>query len=1436
MIRAKLFSMACVLVGLCVSVPARASDIVVQTAELSAGLGGASAMAVAGDGLTVAIGDSRGNVSFWDMSRRQRLGHIHAVRGEPNGVRRLQWLAGGSNILVVSDQQFAIWNRVSGKPVLQEPRAFLFGDDGLVDLATGNNSRWIALSSWSEAALLDTMPGGQENRPKMIPKGAGARLALDDQGKLLAVFGYDGLRMLSVPDLETLWQVPDNPPFEPGQMQFSPDQKSLLVTFYRSSSEPSALFSVESGKRTNLPAGMRKWQFLKDGRLLGLDEKGCWHIWSAVDGVIPSSAACRHDASSEFVVLNDDVVLAARRLFDVQTGTVIGELPINPRQYEIARIDETKGEVVITVSPALTDPDLLAWQDRAPPRRYLGDGLYRWDLATGQQTPLAEDQLMSWFERNYPPWCEPLHDPSVSYRWLSEKGELWLGLSDRIVRCAHGKVQTVVQGLSAPVNWLRVRSPADGSETSDQSLPALLFTTDTDGAMSIYSFPDGRHLQRLPVSSEATSGAGHGSPIWLSMFLDVYFTDKNTLLFIKRDGVLEATGQSVFEGLIESHDLLGNDLALGTDQGIVVVDLQTRMIRKTFDTGGVAPIALKQRDKRIYAVMPDSALRIYDRATGEFVVSAYRIGEQGSALIAPDGSYSVSRAAVSALTRVDETGLQEFSAFDLQRNRPDQVLARLGYASAAYLDSLGRLHEQRVRRLSRQGSATTVGAPLAWARPPKLQTLDPDYTLSVKVPQEGRLHVALSGVSVTPRDGMKVSAGTVDVPVTLVPGDNRVTVIFENAESVRSSPLAAFVHLSRPDTQSLTYFLGVGVSSYQQSQYDLRYAAKDIRDVASFFEKRLGQNLRTHLLLDSVATQDNVLAASKFLAQARPTDRVILYFAGHGLLSESGQYFFAPTDMDFADPERTGLSFAQIEGLLDATPALSRLILLDSCHAGENDDAKVGLEPQPQLLAASQSTHEQVSARGLRRVSAIPQGVPEIRRPLLEDVFVDLQVGSGAHVIAAAGAAEFALESPRWSNGVFTAAVLEGLGSFSADLDLDRRILVDELRQYVANRVAELTQGRQLPTARAVNHELPVVLAQASEPSPGIDGIVNVKAHQGLGSALAYDPTGRFLVIADGQSIVRLDLHSGHRTVLPLSLSDIESVVVAPHAHYAVVAGRVQRFSDRKLYWIDLERLAITPFDEIGIAPALFRPELTGAFTGDGQWFVIEGGFPERGLLVIPSSDHRQWRREPIKLQGFVNAIAGLPQSRVRLVEDQGEVVELDAASGEVLSRWWLSTPHGEQAQFEDKAKVALGADGRYFSRTYQVVQSDSSSQKMLGVWNLEKKEWLFDRALGKNDDLTSLPNARPGGLEAYLNPILLAMKIAASPRLAILDGASVRVIDLQNGLDVDWAYRGNILTILPWAFAPDGERLVSLDRQGQLVSWRLMPVQDADKTSQSGQ
>lgn len=74
-------------------------------------------------------------------------------------------------------------------------------------------------------------------------------------------------------------------------------------------------------------------------------------------------------------------------------------------------------------------------------------------------------------------------------------------------------------------------------------------------------------------------------------------------------------------------------------------------------------------------------------------------------------------------------------------------------------------------------------------------------------------------------------------------------------------------------------------------------------------------------------------------------------------------------------------------------------------------------------------------------------------------------------VISSAGGKEYAFESAQWKNGVFTYAVLEGLKTYAADRNDDRKITMTELRGYVGQRVQALTNGKQNPTNRTDNPE-----------------------------------------------------------------------------------------------------------------------------------------------------------------------------------------------------------------------------------------------------------------------------------------------------------------------------------------------------------------------------
>mgnify|MGYP001593182369 CR=1 FL=1 len=61
------------------------------------------------------------------------------------------------------------------------------------------------------------------------------------------------------------------------------------------------------------------------------------------------------------------------------------------------------------------------------------------------------------------------------------------------------------------------------------------------------------------------------------------------------------------------------------------------------------------------------------------------------------------------------------------------------------------------------------------------------------------------------------------------------------------------------------------------------------------------------------------------------------------------------------------------------------------------------------------------------------------------------------------------MESKDWNNCVFTYSLMDALTNKKADLNKDSFIRVSELKQYVSDKVYELTKGKQTPTLRKEN-------------------------------------------------------------------------------------------------------------------------------------------------------------------------------------------------------------------------------------------------------------------------------------------------------------------------------------------------------------------------------
>lgn len=225
------------------------------------------------------------------------------------------------------------------------------------------------------------------------------------------------------------------------------------------------------------------------------------------------------------------------------------------------------------------------------------------------------------------------------------------------------------------------------------------------------------------------------------------------------------------------------------------------------------------------------------------------------------------------------------------------------------------------------------------------------------------------------------------------------------------------------------FLLAIGVSDYERAEYRLRLAAKDARDFAAIVSEQKGRiygEVVTRVLVDSEASQSNVRAQLKWLADSgRSGDVTMLFIAGHGVTSEDGRYYFIPYDGKGEDLPGSAVPEEDITNALRLAPGRT-LFFVDTCYAG----SMIGLFDRARNTA--RFTNELAS--------------PE----------------NGVVVFASSAPRQASLEIDKWQNGAFTWALVHG---FAGKADLLHRGVVTYkgLDYYVSEEVKRLTDSRQTP-------------------------------------------------------------------------------------------------------------------------------------------------------------------------------------------------------------------------------------------------------------------------------------------------------------------------------------------------------------------------------------
>jgi Caspase domain len=223
------------------------------------------------------------------------------------------------------------------------------------------------------------------------------------------------------------------------------------------------------------------------------------------------------------------------------------------------------------------------------------------------------------------------------------------------------------------------------------------------------------------------------------------------------------------------------------------------------------------------------------------------------------------------------------------------------------------------------------------------------------------------------------------------------------------------------------YALIVAVANYYDSKFQqLRAPAADADRLAA----ALGAPAIGDFEVDVTRDEEEPhlrRRIARFFANRVPEDVLLLHFSCHGVKDDRGTLYLAAPDTEIDLLDATGISAGWLNEQIDRSRSRRILLLLDCCFSG-----------------------------------AFPLGM---RSRAGDRVNVEEHLGGrGRAVISASNSMEYSYEGEQLTGeaqpSIFSEAVAEALETGRADRDQDKWISVDELYDYVYDRVKEKTPSQ----------------------------------------------------------------------------------------------------------------------------------------------------------------------------------------------------------------------------------------------------------------------------------------------------------------------------------------------------------------------------------------
>jgi hypothetical protein len=497
---------------------------------------------------------------------------------------------------------------------------------------------------------------------------------------------------------------------------------------------------------------------------------------------------------------------------------------------------------------------------------------------------------------------------------------------------------------------------------------------------------------------------------------------------------------------------------------------------KTIKVSSSKILKIEELNNSLFILSSDSEISIVDLTDLELKATCvfFEKDDQVSMVwFTPEGYFKASKTDIRNFHFVKKGKAFPLLDYSLFLNRPDVLMQKVGFTSEVIYNRYKNAYLKRLHRnnYSEQTDFLNMEKPSVILQNRKvIPSITNNENLKLEIQNISKatsLIIYINGVPIY-EENIKNKL-LIKTKIRLNNGINRVSIITKSETGIESDPITFETKNVTPKSKSKTYYVGIGVSKYQDSSMDLKYADKDVRRLVDVFSSKYKGRIEIDTLINQNVTKVNVQNLKNKLKKTSIDDTVIISFSGHGLIGTDNTFYFGTHDIDFANPESNGLNYEAIQDLLTNIPARRKLLLLDACHSGELVDSDTS------DTNANVTQNIPTGAKGSKARSISTSNEDTFQ--LMQSLFYDLDRGNGSYVISAAAGSEFAYEDEQWGNGVFTYSFINALYDLGYDMWKGKMdIPISKIKKYVYDNVKKLTNNKQQPTSRAENLEWDWVL------------------------------------------------------------------------------------------------------------------------------------------------------------------------------------------------------------------------------------------------------------------------------------------------------------------------------------------------------------------------